>query len=304
MKRWRADLILLIVALIWGSAFAVQRVAGRSLDPFTFNGLRFLLAGFLLAPFSGLFRRTNAPELGNTENPKRSGIIYISLAGLLLFGAGGLQQAGLETTTAGNAGFITSLYVVLVPLVLSVFWKQRLRWSAWAAAGLAVMGSLLLSTGGSFRLAPGDALEFAGALFWALHVILVGRVVKRMDVLTFSAGQYLAAGVLNLGASLLTRQSWSGLSEAWWTVIYIGVISTALGYTLQVYGQKTAPAADAAILLSMEAVFAALTGYLFLDEGLTPVQMIGCGVILGAILLAQIRADKPDNIPNLMEVNE
>jgi len=124
----------------------------------------------------------------------------------------------------------------------------------------------------------------------------VGRAMRKHDVLSFSAGQYLVAGVLNLVASLLTRQSWEGVGVAWWTVIYIGALSTAIGYTLQVVGQKIAPAVDAAILLSMEAVFAALTGFLFLEEGLAPVQILGCAIILGAILLAQIRMQVPENV--------
>ena len=291
MKRWHADLVLLLVAMIWGSAFAVQRVAGRWLDPFTFNGLRFLLGGLLILPFTGLFRKSQQIEGETPRKKKRDWVIYVSLAGMLLFGAGGLQQAGLETTTAGNAGFITSLYVVIVPLLLAVIWRQRLRWSAWLAAGLAVLGSLLLSTGGMLKLSTGDALELMGAVLWALHVILVGRAMKRLNVLSFAAGQYLVAGVLNLATSLITHQSWDGLAGAWWTVIYIGLISTAIGYTLQVYAQRTAPPADAAILLSMESVFAALTGYIFLNEGLTGIQILGCGIILGAILLAQVRAE-------------
>jgi drug/metabolite transporter (DMT)-like permease len=293
MKRWRADLILLGVAMIWGSAFAVQRVAGRTMDPFTFNGLRFLLGGLLILPFTSLLKRKHLIDRDKSSKQKNYWFIYVTLAGLLLFGAGGLQQAGLETTTAGNAGFITSLYVVVVPLLLALIWKQKVRWSAWVAAGLAVLGSLLLSTGGMLQLASGDALELMGAVLWALHVILVGRAMQRLEVLSFAAGQYLVAGVLNLGVSLLTRQSWAGLSEAWWTVIYIGLLSTAIGYTLQVYGQRTAPPADAAILLSMESVFAALTGYIFLGEDLAAVQILGCGLILGAILLAQIRVDRP-----------
>jgi drug/metabolite transporter (DMT)-like permease len=295
MKRWHADLILLIVAMIWGSAFAVQRVAGRSMDPFTFNGLRFMLGGLLILPFTRLFGKTKVPNQRQISKEVNPWLIYVPLAGLLLFAAGGLQQAGLETTTAGNAGFITSLYVVIVPLLLALIWKQRVRWSAWMAAILAVLGSLLLSTGGVMQLASGDALELMGAVFWALHVILVGRAMQRLDVLTFAAGQYLVAGVLNLGVSLLTRQSWAGLADAWWTVIYIGLLSTAIGYTLQVYAQRTAPPTDAAILLSMESVFAALTGYIFLEEGLQPVQILGCGLILGAILLAQTRMGQLEN---------
>ncbi len=293
MKRWRADVILLVVAMIWGSAFAVQRMAGRTMDPFTFNGLRFLLGGLLILPFTSLFRRKQLIVRDKPSKQRNYWFIYVTLAGLLLFGAGGLQQAGLETTTAGNAGFITSLYVVMVPLLLALIWKQRVRWSAWVAAGLAVLGSMLLSTGGVLQLGAGDALELMGAFLWALHVILVGRAMQRLEVLSFATGQYLVAGVLNLGISLLTHQSWAGLSEAWWTVIYIGMLSTAIGYTLQVFSQRTAPPADAAILLSMESVFAALTGYIFLGEGLAAVQIFGCGLILGAILLAQIRVDRP-----------
>ena len=295
MKRWQADLILLLVALIWGSAFAVQRVAGRSMDPFTFNGLRFLLGGVLIFLFSRVIKKNHKPPEIVSPRHEIELWLYIGLAGGLLFGAGGLQQAGLETTTAGNAGFITSLYVVIVPIFLAVFWKQRVHWTVWIAAGLAVLGSLLLSTRGALKLSYGDVLELAGAVFWALHVILVGRAMQKHDVLSFSAGQYLVAGAFNLVASLLTHQSWEGLGEAWWTVIYIGLLSTAIGYTLQVFGQKTAPAADAAIILSMEAVFAAFTGYIFLDEGLIPVQITGCVIIFGAILLAQIRMKAPEN---------
>jgi len=295
MKRWRADLFLLIVAMIWGSAFTVQRVAGRSMDPFTFNGLRFMLGGLLIVPFTRLFGRTIVPNQRQTSKEFNPWLMYVPLAGMLLFGAGGFQQAGLETTTAGNAGFITSLYVVIVPLLLALIWKQQVRWPAWMAAILAVFGSLLLSTGGVMRLASGDALELMGAVLWALHVILVGRVVQRLDVLKFAAGQYLVAGVLNLAVSLLTRQSWAGLANAWWTVIYIGLLSTAIGYTLQVYGQRTAPPTDAAIILSMESVFAAFTGYIFLEEGLQLLQILGCGLILGAILLARNRMRLLDN---------
>lgn len=297
MKRWHADLILLTVAMIWGSAFAVQRVAGRWMDPFTFNGLRFLLGGLLLLPLTRVFKRNQLESQSPKSAQNKAWLAYVPLAGLLLFSAGGLQQAGLETTTAGNAGFITSLYVVLVPLLLAIFWRQKVRWTVWAAACIAVLGSLLLSTGGSLKLTTGDALELIGAVLWAAHVILVGKAMQRLDVITFSAGQYLVAGGLNLAVSLLTRQPWAGISAAWWTVIYIGLLSTAIGYTLQVLGQRIAPAADAAILLSTESVFAVLTGYIFLAEGLQPVQLLGCGLILLAILLAQIRVgNKSKNV--------
>jgi len=241
--------------------------------------LRFLLAGCILLPVA-LWR----------EHPRIDGRLWlVGLAGVILFLAGGLQQAGLELTTAGNAGFITTLYVVFVPLILRIFWKESIGWISWAAAGMAVLGSLLLSTSGRMQVGRGDMLELLGAVLWALHVILVSKAVRKVGVLTFSAGQYLAAGLLNLAVSLLTGQSFSGLAGGWWTIVYIGVLSTTIGYTLQVFGQKYAPPSDAAVLLSMEAVFAAFFGYLFLVELLQPLQIIGCVLILVAILLTQVR---------------
>ncbi len=206
-----------------------------------------------------------------------------------MFGAAGLQQAGLETTTAGNAGFITTLYVVLVPIILVIFWREKIHWLSWLGAGIAIIGSLLLSTGGSLHLTSGDALEMAGSVLWALHVILVSRAVRHMDVLTFSAGQYIVAGVLNLLVSLGAGMPINGLASGWWTILYIGLLSTAVGYTLQVLGQKYAPPTDATILLSMEAVFAALTGSIFLGEGMQLVQLIGCGMILIAVVVSQLK---------------
>lgn len=284
MTRLRADLLLVLTAAIWGSAFVVQRVAAVQVNVFAFNGLRFFLASLILIPFT--FRRHTLTVGGVLH--KRS-IGFIGLAGLLLFAAGGLQQAGLASTTAGNAGFITTLYVVIVPLVLRLVWKEHIAWVSWAAAGLAVIGSLLLSTGGAFHLNIGDTMELAGAFLWALHVILVGRAVQWMEVLVFSAGQYLVAGVINLGAALISPDSWQGMSQVWWAVGYTAVFSIALGYTLQVLGQKYAPAHDAAILLSTEAVFAAFFGFLFLSERLLPVQIVGCGMILSAIFITQTR---------------
>ena len=274
----------MLVAIIWGSSFAVQRVAAQYLGVFLFNGLRFMLAALILLPFARPRNRLERPDFA-----------WIVLAGLCAFAGSALQQAGLQFTTAANAGFITSLYVVLVPVLLIVFWRQKARWNAWAAALLAVTGAILLSTGGTgFRLAgkavAGDGLVLISSLGWALHVIAVGRGARRMAVLTFSAGQYIVAGTLNMGIGLaLESRLLSGLAVAWWTVLYIAVVSTAIGYTLQAVGQRHAPASDAAIILSLESVFAAVFGYLLLAEQLTAVQRLGCALIFGAVLLAQVK---------------
>jgi drug/metabolite transporter (DMT)-like permease len=303
MNRFRADLILLLVALIWGTAFAVQRVAAQYVDPFLFNGLRFILGGLILLPFSqlvpwkigGRLRKKESSTQGSADPSfrlDRTAAFYILAAGAVLFAGSGLQQAGLKYTTAGNAGFITTLYVVFVPIIMVIFLRERIHWIAWVCAVIAILGSLLLSTGGTFRLAAGDNLEMAGALMWALDVILVSRAVKVIPVMIFSVGHYLVAGVFNIIISLLISTSLDGLATAWWTIIYIGVLSTAVGYTLQALGQKYSPPTDATILLSMEAVFAALSGYILLGETMASIQLVGCGLIISAVLITQFQSMK------------
>ncbi len=283
--RLRSDALLLLTAIIWGTSFAVQRVAAPHLGVFLFNSLRFLLAVLILLPFTRQRERLEARDY-----------FWMGLAGSCAFAGSALQQAGLLFTQAANAGFLTSLYVVLVPVLLLVIWRQRVSWISWTAAFLAVGGALLLSTGGtgfnlSGKASLGDGLELLGAAGWALHVISVGRGARRMAILTFSVGQYFVAGVLNmaLGLTLERHLLFSGLAAAWWTVVYIAVFSTAVGYTLQAVGQRHAPPADAAIILSLEAVFAAISGYLFLSERLVAVQILGCVVILSAVVLAQVK---------------
>lgn len=281
--RLKADLLLLLAAVIWGGAFVVQRVAAQHVGPFLFNAARFLLAVIVILP---IVRR----PLWKLE---RNAFPWIGLGGSLLFVASVLQQAGLRWTTAANAGFITSLYVIIVPLLLLFFWKQHLPWINWIAAFVAVAGVKLLSSPGQFHLAPGDGLQLAGSLLWALHVILVSRVVKHMNALQFSLGQYLVCGLLNLVAALfLDLGTLGGLVSSWWAVVYGGALSIAVGFTFQVIGQKYAPPTDAALILSLEAVFAALFGYLFLFEGLEPIQVLGCSLILAAVAGVQIWGSK------------
>lgn len=219
------------------------------------------------------------------------------LAGILLFAGAGLQQAGLVTTTISNASFITGLYVVLVPLILLVVLRQRVAWLSWVAVGLAAAGVTLLSLKGELRLAPGDALELIGAFLWALHVILVGWLARQgVDVLAFSAIQFFTCGLLNLALALGIEPGGAGaLLAAWPVVVYSALIPIGMGFTLQIAGQKHAPPVDAAIILSMEAVFGTLFGYLFLHELLAPQQLAGCGLILAAMILAQVKGQDAEN---------
>jgi drug/metabolite transporter (DMT)-like permease len=283
-ERLKADSILLLVAMIWGSAFVAQRVAALNMGAYAFNGLRFLLGGLVLLPFAWRSHR-------NSARIQRNEVWGIALAGLLLFGGSSFQQFGMQFTTASNAGFITGLYVVFIPLILAIGWRQRPRREVWVASFCAATGLFLLSTGGRLRLAPGDALVLISAGLWACHVIWVGRLVQRLDALRIAFGQNLVCGGLSLAIALgSAQQVFPEATTAWGAILYTAVFSIGIGYTLQVVGQRVAPPADAAIILSLEAVFAALTGWLVLDEHLTVVQLLGCGLMLAGMLLAQLGA--------------
>ena len=301
-KRLRADLTLLLVAALWGGGFVVQRIVAGQIGVLQFNALRFLLAGLLLAPFSW----------GRPINWRRL-IGWSSAAGGVLFFGSFLQQSGLRFTTAGNAGFLTGLYVVCVPLILAGW--ARLGGQArlagrviWLAALIAVGGAFLLSSlplpwqeaalpaaAAQGTALLGDGLELIGAFFWALHVIVVDGAGRRVNVLSFAAGQNLVCAVLNgLAAWISTSLTGEALfpNGLSWIVLaavaYAGAISIGVGFTLQALAQRHAPPADAALILSGEAAFAALFGFWWLGEILSPRQLVGCALILGAILLAQV----------------
>jgi drug/metabolite transporter (DMT)-like permease len=282
-QRLKADITLLFVASIWGSAFVAQRLAAAQVSVFLFNGLRFVLAALVLLP---LALRGNRPR-----RPMRNQDRWlVGLLGLLLASGAGFQQWGLRYTTAGNAGFVTGLYVVIIPFVLAVGWREAPRTVVWLASALAAAGLFLLSTGGSLSINPGDALELAGACMWAFHVILIGRLVQRVDILTLSVAQYLVCGVFSLLLAFSVEGApWIGSPNGWLAVFYTGIFSVGLGYTLQAAGQRFAPPADAAILLSMESVFAALFGWWILGEALSAEQLLGCTLMFAGILLAQLR---------------
>lgn len=278
--RIKADLTLLLVALIWGSAFVAQRAVAADIGVLTFNGARFLIGALVVAPLA--WRHWHSLQ--------RMDALGVLMAGLLLLGGAGFQQLGLRFTTAGNAGFVTGLYVVIIPIILAFGWRQLPRKAIWGAALLAAAGLFLLSTGGRLLLALGDGLEFLGAVFFAMHVILIGWLVKRVHVFQLAVYQYFICGLLSLSIGLaFEANAIQGWLQSGWSMIYTGVLSVGVGYTLQAAGQRIAPPADAAIILSMEAVFAALFGWLLLGELLTMTQLMGCGLMLAAMLLAQAK---------------
>lgn len=264
------------------------RVAAQAIGFFLYNGLRFFIAaGLLLLLMRG------------KVNIQRKDIPLILLAAGVLFGASTLQQAGLSWTTAANAGFFTGLYVIIVPIFLWLFFHQVIHLRIWIAAFIAALGALLLSTGKlTLQLAPGDALELAGAFFWALHLIVIGIASRKIHPLPLTFGQLIVAGSVHLAlAGIFENNSMNGLSISAWSILYTGVFSIGLGYALQAYGQRHAPPADAAIILSLESVLAAFFGIIFLNEKLRFLQWIGGFLILGAILLAQLQSQSPKNKP-------
>ncbi len=276
--RLKADLTLLLVAILWGSAFAAQRIAGQLGSVFFFNGARFLLAGLVLLALSI-----------RTKTPRRQ-LLWVTVAGTILFLGSALQQAGLLTTTASNAGFITSLYVVIVPLVMLIGWGERPHWLAIVAVLLAAVGAFLLSTGGNLKIQSGDTLELLGAVFWSLHVVVLGKFAPSFDAISFSAGQLLVGSLLNFIAAVLFEHSGMPLTAPMLgAILYTALISLGLGYTLQIWGQRHTPPTDAAILLSLESVFAVVGAWLVLNERLSGIQIAGCVIILAAVILSQAK---------------
>lgn len=286
-KALRADLLMLITAMIWGTAFVAQRVGMDNIGPFLFTGLRFLLGALVLLPLLLISRR----ELGAARAPgfaHRPLLLGGVLMGLALTVGINLQQVGLLFTTVTNSGFITGLYVIVVPL-LGLFIGQRAGLGIWLGALLAVAGLFLLSVGENFQVASGDWLQLTGAFVWGVHVLLVSFFARRYDPLRLSILQFLVCALVSLLLALaLEPIEWSAIVAAAPSILYGGCFAVGVGYTLQVVAQKDAIASHAAIILSLEAVFAAIAGWLFLDESLSLRSYVGAGIMLAGMLLAQL----------------
>ncbi len=287
MGALQSNLLLLLAAAIWGLAFVAQRVGMDHVGPFTFNGVRFLLGSLSLLPMLFYYRNTKRQTTaGNSGDAVRAGI----LAGLVLFTAASLQQIGLIYTTAGKAAFITCLYIVLVP-ILGLFLKQYVSLTTWISAMLAIIGLYLLCVKESFSIAYGDLLQLVGSLFWAIHILLIGYYANRINVLLLSFYQFVTCGVLSMGIALWSETiAVEGLTGALIPILYGGVISVGVAYTLQVLGQKYSPPSHAAIILSMETVFAVIGGFFLLGERLGFQEMVGCGLMLAGMLLTQLQS--------------
>jgi drug/metabolite transporter (DMT)-like permease len=278
VQRIKVDALMLMIAFIWGSAFTAQQMAARSLGTFAIIGIRFLGAGLLLLV---LFRFRI--QLSMTAIWQSVGI------GVLLFSASALQQVALLVSTVGNAGFITGMYVVFIPVFLSLFWRRRIWWNAWAAVLLVLMGLYLLTSSGNSQITRGDVFLIGSSILYAFQMIALSHVVRRSDPYQVAVVQFLACGILGMGASLFFEQNTlAGIQQAWQPMLFLTVLATGVAFTLQGVAQKIAEPTDAAIFLSMESVFAALVGVVYLQETFTPWQLAGCGLMFAAMVLSQI----------------
>ena len=277
--RLKADLLLFLVAVIWGTAFVAQGIAGRYHVAFLYNGTSFILAALILVPF--IPRRIKIT---------RAQWLWMLAAGSVLFVATALQQVGIFYTKVANAGFLTSLYTVFTPFLLFIGFREKPHRLDMMAVTMAVVGAFLLSTAGRFEVQPGDALETIGSIFWALHFVVLGKFASKFDSISFASGHFLISGLLNFIMGLLFEKiNLLTPLPVLGAILYRATLSVGIGYTLQVWGQKHTPPTDAALILGLEAVFAVIAGWIALNQKLLPIQLMGCVIIFLAVLISQFK---------------
>jgi len=284
MTLTRANLILLLATFIWGVSFIFQKAAMDHMGPFSFNAFRFLLGGLVLLPLIVWRGKADDSRTKTTAPRLMKGA---ALAGALIFLAAGFQQSGIQYTTIGNTGFITGLYIIFVPIIC-LFLGHRYSPGIWLAIGIACLGLYLLSGLEGLDIAYGDALVLVGAVFWAFHVVVIDYMSDNHDQIKFAALQFFACAAFSYMAAIyLDDKVMLFTYDEWKWVIVSGVIAVGIGYTLQVVGQTVSPPAQAAVIFSLEAIFAAIAGYLYYDEILSTRALIGGGLMFAGCLLTQ-----------------
>ena len=288
-KSLRGSLLLLLGSVIWGAAFAAQRMGMDHVPPFTFSGVRMLLAGIVMIPASMLSRRKAGPVTAEVQKKQRRGGL---ICGLLLFFATSLQQIGLVYTSAGKAGFITALYVVLVPVAGWVFLRKQPGKMIWAGVGLAVIALYLLCVPAEgFVIEKGDALLLGCAVCFTGQILCVDHYAPQVDGLSLDRDEFLITGALSMIIAVFTEEiRMDGILEAAFPIIYSGIFSGAVGYSLQIIGQRDVNPTVASLVMCLEAVFAVLTGAILLGERMTGREIAGCVLMFCAVILAQLSA--------------
>ncbi len=282
--KLKGSLLLLLTAVVWGASFVSQSKGLDHMQPFSFNGLRSVIGGISLLPVIAFLRhgKTDAPPLKNS-------VFAGVCCGTVLFIASSIQQHAIQYTTAGKAGFITALYIIIVP-ILQLLLRQRPPGQIWICAATAIAGFWFLSVKEGFTVGRGDLLMLCCAVFFAMHIIVIDRFNgKNTDPIVMSCTQFFTVGLLSAPFAFLTEQpSLSAAAQSWLPLLYSGAAACGVAYTLQIVGQKTTPPAAATLIMSLESVFAVLFGWILLGEQLSLRELIGCGLVFAAVIGAQI----------------
>ena len=289
----KGTILLLITALIWGAAFVAQSVGMDYIGPFTFSAARDVIAIIVLIPVILLFTDKGTdgtyPPILQQLKPDRITLIGGAWCGLVLGAADTLQQVGISMTTAGKAGFITALYIILVPL-MGHFMGHKVPRIIVICVTLAIAGFYLLCINGDFQVSFGDFLVLCCAVFFALHILVIDHfLLKKANSIKLSWVQFATAVLFSGTLTVLFEQpDWSALWAAKWPLLYAGGLSSGVAYTLQIVGQKYTEPTTATLIMSLESVFAALAGWLILGEVMTAKELTGCVLVFAAVILAQI----------------
>ena len=301
LKERKGEAILLLASIIWGSAYIFQKMGMDYVGPFTFGFFRFNIGALALVPVILLFDRFNRCKghaaYGSSSNgdatffglfKDRTLLMGSLYCGLSQFVAGSLQQIGLVYTTAGKAGFITSMHIVIVP-VMMIFLRRKVGLTTWAGVALAVFGMYLLCIKEGFSIALGDGLVFGCAVVYALQILLIDYYAVRTDPIRLAALQFLIAGILSGVFMLIFEEPvLAAIVACAVPILYTGLLEVAAAYTLEIFGQQTTSPPVTAIILSLESVFAVICGALFLSEHLTGRETLGCAIMLTAFLVTQL----------------
>lgn len=295
MKKFEGSIMLLIAALLWGTTFVAQSEGMNYVEPFTYNAARMFIGGIVLIPVVLLFGKFGkARELSSAEKKERlrNTVIGGICCGFVLFTASSLQQLGIQTTTAGKSGFITALYIVIVPLYELIIFRRKTSKSIWLFVLIAIIGFYLLCITDGFTIAVGDLLTLFCAFFFAGHIIVIDYFMeKNTDGVLMSCIQFFVSGILASVVMLFTEHpSLGSIMDAKYTILYAGILSSGVAYTLQILGQSRTDPTIATLLMSLESVFAVVSGALILGERLTLREGIGCALVFAAVILAQLKA--------------
>ena len=290
-------IMLVLTAFIWGTAFVAQSVGMDYLGPFTFNGVRSLIGGAALLPCIWLFQQGKGKATEKPSRGARKELIAGGIAcGLLLFAASSLQQIGIQYTTAGKAGFITAFYIVIVP-VLGIFLHKKISGKVWGAVAIALAGLYFLCITEKFAVGKGDILIFLCALVFSIHILVIDYFSPKVDGVKMSCIQFFVCGIVSLPPMFFTETPKIGaIVEGWAPLLYAGVLSCGVAYTLQIIGQKNVNPAVASLILSLESCFSVLAGWMVLGEKLSMRESVGCVLMFGAIILAQLPDRKKEEL--------